>query len=360
MPSPSLQELREEHQKRLPQLEQYARHIEALLRERLKIKGIKTHLVESRAKDTESFLTKAFKPEKSYNKPFEDITDLIGLRVIAFYEDDFPYIEELITEIFIQTKAKEDKKPESAAIFGYRSLHYIVQLNPTVVDIGEFDGVANLEFEIQVRTVLQHAWAAISHKLDYKRKNDAPDNLARKLSRLSALFEIADDEFVSLRAMSAAEEKAIDEKLGGNETGIPIDSHSLASFIENSDVIRKIYRVAHDAGFIFDRPRSGDSDALSGLIQICALADITTISHLQNELENSMVAARRYLSTQIMTNKNAGRSVWYATNTFICQLLVIQQYPKKITEEKLVELGWGSDIASQVLGVAIQYSLTSN
>lgn len=358
MPSLTPQQLYEEHKKKLPLLEKYADHIETLIKERLKVEGIKTHLVESRAKDTESFVTKAFKPEKSYENPFDDITDLIGLRIIAFYEDDFPEIEKLVTNTFTPTKEKEDKKPESAAIFGYRSLHYIVQFNPKVANVGQFDELANLQFEIQLRTVLQHAWAAISHKLDYKRKNDAPDNLARKLSRLSALFEIADDEFVSLRAMSAAEEKAIDKKLWDNETGIPIDSRSLATFIDNSDLVRKIFGIAQNAGFVFDRPRSGDSDALSGLIQICALAGINTITHFESDLEDSLDAASSYLTRQIRANINAGRSIWYATSTFICQLMIIGQHPKQITQEKLVELGWGSDIASQVLGVAIQRSRT--
>lgn len=354
IPSLTPQELRDEHQKRLPQFKKYAEYVESLLKERLAQKGIKTHLVESRAKDTESFVTKALKPEKSYKNPFEDITDLIGLRVIAFYEDDCTKIEELVTELFTPTKEKEDKKPESAAIFGYRSLHYIVRFDPTAADVGEFDNLANLEFEIQVRTVLQHAWAAISHKLEYKRKNDAPDNLARKLSRLSALFEIADDEFVSLRAMSVAEEEAIDKKLVDKESGIPIDSLSLANVIERPDLVKKIFQVANQAGFVFDRPRSGDSDALSGLIQICTLAGITTITHFENELNESLEGAGPYLSAQIKTNVSAGRSIWYATNTFICQLLILRKHPKKITEEKLVELGWGSEIASQVLRVATQ------
>ncbi|MEN5047104.1 GTP pyrophosphokinase [Pseudomonas koreensis] len=347
--------LRKQHAELLPLYKNYAEYLGSLLREKLTTEGIKFHLVEYRAKDTESLVTKATKPEKSYTDPFKEITDLVGLRVIAFYEDDLPKIEKQIRNTFILTREKEVKKPNSTANFGYRSVHYIVRLNPEAPDIGEFDKVADLDFEIQIRTVLQHAWAAISHKLEYKQKNEVPDNLARKLSRLSALFEIADDEFVSLRSISEQENEKIDKKVGRNEDGIPIDSFSLSHYLKKSGLVQDLYGHAKRAGFVFDQPRSSDSDPLSGLIQICNLAGLSTITDFVEQLEEVSPFARDYLNQQYNANLNAGRSIWYASSTFICQLLIILKHPNEISKEKLVEFGWGNDMAAQVLRVARQF-----
>jgi trimethylamine:corrinoid methyltransferase-like protein len=54
--------------------------------------------------------------------------------------------------------------------------------------------------EVHVRTVLQHAWAAISHSLQYKKEDDVPAALRRRLNRLAALLELADQEFTTLSA----------------------------------------------------------------------------------------------------------------------------------------------------------------
>jgi hypothetical protein len=51
---------------------------------------------------------------------------------------------------------------------------------------------------VQVRTVLQHAWASISHALQYKQEDDIPRALRRRLARISALLEVADEEFAEL------------------------------------------------------------------------------------------------------------------------------------------------------------------
>ena len=70
----------------------------------------------------------------------------------------------------------EDDPPDR---FGYRSDHYIVR---TPAD----ERFAGLSAEIQVRTVMQHAWAAVDHRIRYK-ADDLPRDLSRRLFRLNAL-----------------------------------------------------------------------------------------------------------------------------------------------------------------------------
>jgi len=62
-----------------------------------------------------------------------------------------------------------------------------------------YRGLGGLKVEVQVRTILMHAWAGIEHKLAYKKTEHVPNQFKRKLYQLSALFEVADDQFESLR-----------------------------------------------------------------------------------------------------------------------------------------------------------------
>jgi ppGpp synthetase/RelA/SpoT-type nucleotidyltranferase len=73
--------------------------------------------------------------------------------------------------------------------FGYLSVHYVVSLSPARAALGEYKNYASLRAEIQVRTVLQHAWAAVDHRLRYKSETDAPEHLRRRLFLLSGLLK---------------------------------------------------------------------------------------------------------------------------------------------------------------------------
>lgn len=84
--------------------------------------------------------------------------------------------------------------------FGYRSHHFVVTLRHEWLNVPNYRGLEGIKAEIQVRTILMHAWADISHKLSYKKKEHIPELFQRNLFQLSALFEIADDRFEMLRA----------------------------------------------------------------------------------------------------------------------------------------------------------------
>lgn len=80
----------------------------------------------------------------------------------------------------------------------YVSNHYDAQIN---LEIDEFKSCTDLSdfiFEIQVRTLNQHAWSNTAHSLSYKQEKELPPSLKRKIYRLLSLYELADDEFSSV------------------------------------------------------------------------------------------------------------------------------------------------------------------
>ena len=156
--------------------------------------GITVLGIEHRVK-TEKSLAGKLERSGDWYSSFEDLTDILGARVICFFSDEIDKIGKKVEEAFvIDWENSSDKRALiKADTFGYLSLHYICSL-----PFGDRwpDEICGKKFEIQIRTTLQHTWAAINHDLGYKSEFGVPRSVAREFSRIAGLLEIADDEFV--------------------------------------------------------------------------------------------------------------------------------------------------------------------
>lgn len=164
-----------------------------LLRQALHDEGIELLHVSHRVKSFESFFEKISR--KKYSSPYDDTEDLCGLRVICFYINDLPRVGDIISQTF-QIQNSIDKILEAETDrFGYRSNHYIV----TLPDDPAYGNYSGYKIEVQTRTALMHTWAHIQGKLEYKKAEHTPRIFRRKLFQLSALLELADEQFQSLK-----------------------------------------------------------------------------------------------------------------------------------------------------------------
>jgi ppGpp synthetase/RelA/SpoT-type nucleotidyltranferase len=163
----------------------------------LKESDIKVLSVSYRVKDKDSFVEKI--DRKNYEKPFDEIEDICGIRIICYYQSDVDKIAKIISEEFDVLENQDKEELLEADQFGYRSTHFIVKIKKGWLQAPNYRGLENLKTEIQIRTVLMHAWAEIEHKLAYKKKSHIPDKFIRKLSRISAKLEEADEQFEELR-----------------------------------------------------------------------------------------------------------------------------------------------------------------
>ncbi|KGD63153.1 hypothetical protein T9A_00473 [Alcanivorax jadensis T9] len=179
-----------------PDYEQLCIEVAYILRKRIATQSIDVALVTQRAKTLNSFLEKI--ERKKYESPFEKIEDFAGVRVVCLYVSDLDEIEAIIkAEFDILEKVDKftDKAPDQ---FGYGAVHYIVRLGKKNLG-ARYDDLKDLKCEVQVRTVLQDAWAIIDHHLVYKRESDIPSQIQRKLNGLAGLLETADDQFDRVR-----------------------------------------------------------------------------------------------------------------------------------------------------------------
>jgi ppGpp synthetase/RelA/SpoT-type nucleotidyltranferase len=227
-------------------------------------------VVEARSKTVTSFAEKLQREGKSYKDPFNEITDFAGLRIILYYVDDVQRTCEVIDREFkIDEPRSVDKRSVLAADqFGYLSVHKIVTLSEARANLPEWAGLSDLVAEIQIRPVLQHSWAAISHALQYKREADVPYEFRRKLMMLSGLLELADEEFASLRKQQVWLRKDIAEKVAVGNLNIAINFLSLQEFIRKSNLTKEYEQIATELGFLVE---DDDMRGVSQVIQLCQL-----------------------------------------------------------------------------------------
>ena len=139
----------------------------------------------TRAKSLDRFLGKAKKLDEEtgkfkYELPLDEIQDQVGARIVVFYLSDVKVISELVKKHFA-TVEKTVKQPLSDKEFGYFGEHFILAL-PTDVTHDLHTDSSNV-FELQIKTLFQHAWSEAEHDSSYK----APSEMTKDERRLVAL-----------------------------------------------------------------------------------------------------------------------------------------------------------------------------
>ena len=175
----------------------YAHALEQMLRAACK-RYAPLAIVQARAKTFSSFAEKMARKAAKYMALGIGPTDLCGARVIAETQAEVERICRALRDAFtiddqnsidVRTRLKTEE-------FGYLSVHYVVQCRgETIFGVPVPPGIGDRKAEIQVRTLLEHAWASVSHDRIYKCKFQIPDHLRRELARVAALLEEADQQF---------------------------------------------------------------------------------------------------------------------------------------------------------------------
>jgi ppGpp synthetase/RelA/SpoT-type nucleotidyltranferase len=157
-------------------------------------------IVETRVKTTTSFAEKVLR-KGTYSSPLDQMTDLVGGRVITTLNSEAHRLAIQVRRMF---RVDERNSVDKASVlgsgeFGYLSQHLIVELDLSdLVCSGPTEVPTSLKVEIQIRTLLQHAWAAIGHDRIYKSAFQVPARWQRQAARIAASLEIADADFQEL------------------------------------------------------------------------------------------------------------------------------------------------------------------
>jgi ppGpp synthetase/RelA/SpoT-type nucleotidyltranferase len=123
-----------------------------------------------RAKGVDRFVAKAEKEvdgKRKYDAPLTQIQDQIGARIVTFYKTD---VEKLAAEVtkYFQYIEQVQIVPESESEFGYEGQHFVLFIPRDIFDDEIKESESILFFELQIKTLFQHAWSEAEHDLGYK------------------------------------------------------------------------------------------------------------------------------------------------------------------------------------------------
>lgn len=218
-----------------PTLERLSGEVYDLMRRALREQGIYVTAIEHRVKTEESLAVKLELKGAKY-KTIDDITDLVGLRVITFYSDEVDKVSVIAKNIFdIDWKESVDKrKLHDLDAFGYNSLHYICRLK-----------TGGPRFELQMRTALQHVWSTIEHDTGYKGDVKIPREYMRQFNRLAGMMELMDDEFSRLRTLlTDYRRQTLALVKSGQLDDVPLSRESFRNYLDLKPFDRLNRRIA--------------------------------------------------------------------------------------------------------------------
>ena len=194
-----------EYAERHPELRLAADQFAQLVTSILDDAGINYLSVTGRAKSVASFAAKAARTvdgRPSFTDPIREITDQIGIRVITYVHSDVQAVADLLDDqVVVHDDRDMGLETASEGRFGYASRHLLVGLDDARADQAAHELLRGRQAQVQIRTVLQHAWAEFEHDIRYK--GTIPDehvpDFDRRFTLAAGLLELADREFSTIR-----------------------------------------------------------------------------------------------------------------------------------------------------------------
>ncbi len=257
--------------------------------------GINYLAVTGRTKSVESFAAKAARTQDGtalFAEPLTDITDQLGVRVVTYVRGDVAAVAELLAdELTVLEDRDLGQETASEGQFGYASRHLLVAADPERLALAApaegsvpsgYDGP--LRASVQVRTVLQHAWAEFEHDIRYKGTvpQEHVSDFDRRFTLAAGLLELADREFSTIRDRLRATvlDAAVEERTGPAADADPrIDPKDLSSFLDGAYA---------DAGW----SRSDHYAWISGLLLELGVTSLDELSGVLGQVDQATLDER--------------------------------------------------------------------
>ena len=290
--------------------ERFAREVEHQLRCILEEEGIVCNAITSRVKERDS-LTQKIDVKSDKYKSLSEVTDIAGILIITYYDSDVERAAKIVEREFCVDKENSINKREALGPekFGYCSVHYVVSMNEDRLKLPENRGYAGIKCEIQIRTVLQHAWAEIEHDLGYKSEIDIPKDIRRSFSRLAGLLEVADKEFQEIRDfLETYREKVEAEISEKSDYGTPdceLDAVVLEAVLKTKPNFQELNRrIGEIAGMKIRVPakQKDKQDYYGGTLQKLNCLGISTTAQLDQLAERGADLAS-YLADKFLRDR---------------------------------------------------------
>jgi putative GTP pyrophosphokinase len=260
-----------------PQLPEVTDAYVDLITQLLDDAGINYLSVTGRTKSVASFAAKANRAvpgSPAHADPLVGITDQVGVRVITYVLADVAAVADLLSDQLVVLDDRDmAQETASKGSFGYASRHVLVERKPGA------GGSTLLPASVQIRTVLQHAWAEFEHDIRYKGtipEEFVPD-LDRRFTLAAGLLELADREFSEIRDRMQAATPTLSD---GEDPGDPrLSAQDLASFLSGQYA---------DAGW----SRTDHYSWISGLLLELGITSLEELAGLLTSVDSGVINER--------------------------------------------------------------------
>jgi len=325
----------EEYSQQAAEFGEAAKLAESVVAEIISDQGLQVSQVSSRVKTLPSVRAKM--RDKKYKRPQTELTDSIGLRVLTYYGSDVDDVARALASNLRVNKSRSVDKRTSLGLreFGYRSVHLVAKLDSQRARDPRLQALSRHWFEIQIRSLLEHAWAAIEHEIAYKSRIDYPRPTLRRFAALAGALEILDREFFD---MQKERDRLVEEYKrsygAGRLLDSRLDSARLIAFMENVQPTGPGWRTVGPRGRVL--PPRYEADSVGALRRV----HLSTPRKLGLGLKQPRfrAAAKRYASVQ-------GISFTELSHLAIVAILVGLRDPK-VLAEYLPEFAINPDIAA--------------
>ncbi|MDQ6769617.1 MAG: hypothetical protein M3Z54_06485 [Gemmatimonadota bacterium] len=285
--------------------------------------GLQLHSITKRCKSRDSLADKLAKPGKEY-AALTDVTDIAAVRITTYFAEDVDRVAEIVEREFVidATQSTDKRNLVDPDRFGYQSLHYVASISPERLRLVEYSRFSSTKFEIQIRSILQHAWAEIEHDLGYKSAAGVPREIRRRFSRISGLLELADDEFAAIRRELTAYASTVSKEIRDQPQNVGIDKISLREVLSSdTSSVRELSRaVASAAGASLEPITDGlleEDVVMLKAVNVNTVADLEHIA--QAHLKVVREFAKHFLGKSRYPTMHEGVGVMYLAYVLLAE-----------------------------------------
>ena len=272
--------------------EEYATRIRNLIQDLVELEGVEFYAIDGWAEPPAELLRALSGLEE------KDLggVDLVTVRVLIRFPEDVLRIEEVIkSEFQIDTsRSIPSSGLEDPYRFGYPAVVYILSLSQSRSQLREWAKYKDLSFRLELRTMLQEAWATIFPRVNQTVGTSSEKKVTRELVLLAALLEKADQGFLSLRHEMKDEALLIPPPKQPSQPVEALEAEKLFTdeelynlFREDPSLLGRWNAFALEAGFPEFKPEAGYlRESFSYLCTILRAANINTISEVRKFLSD--------------------------------------------------------------------------
>ncbi|KAA8388525.1 RelA/SpoT family protein [Acetobacter sp. DmW_136] len=221
-----------------------------------------------RLKDDQKLVEKAFYRKKDYEDPYTSITDKVGVRFVVLLGSDLSKVQNALTNIqewsFSKDRDYEIEQQESPLTFDYAAIHFVVRPK-TDYRYTDITIPSGTPCEVQIKTILQHAYSELTHDTIYKPQIEATPGMQRNAAKAMALLEATNDYFENIsrqvetalsaaRHMTASLTTVYKNTIGIDPCPTRIEGMLLEAFEPQAheNYLNEIEDLLHRKGFIID------------------------------------------------------------------------------------------------------------